>query len=186
MRRTTPVPILLALLSLAPPLVASLEAQSPDAATLSELPEGLRVRTNGPGVRDVIRPSLGDVLQGGLMTLLIRPAADGVVVAATPDALRFAPSRRGELVAVPWSGIDYVDAHGGRSVPLGMLQGTGYGALMGLVSWGLIELIFMAADNPVVDDPEAVIGIGAAAGALVGAATLGDRWSRVYPASGAR
>jgi hypothetical protein len=47
--------------------------------------------------------------------------------------------------------------------------------------WGLIELIFMAADNPVVDEPGVLIGISAAAGGLYGAATLGDRWDRVYP-----
>ena len=107
-------------------------------------------------------------------------------MAATSDSLRFAESQRRRLVAVPWSGVDYVDAYRGRSVPLGMLSGAGYGVLTGLAGWGVIELIFMAADNPVVDDPEIILGIGAAAGALMGAATMGDRWSRVYPASGAR
>jgi hypothetical protein len=46
--------------------------------------------------------------------------------------------------------------------------------------WGVIELLFLAADNPVVEEPGVIIGIGAGAGVIVGAATLGERWERVY------
>jgi hypothetical protein len=161
--------------------VAAVEAQSPGSAALSELVEGARIRANGPGVRDVVRPSLRDVLQRGLASLVIRPAAGGVVVSATPESLRFAESQRSQLFDVPWSGIDYVDVHRGRSVAVGTLQGAGMGALTGVAMWGLIELLFLAADNPVVDDPWAVIGISAGAGGLYGAAAMGDRWDRVYP-----
>jgi hypothetical protein len=172
---------LLALATLSLSAAAVVEAQSPGSAALSELDEGVRIRANGPGVRDVVRPSVRDVLQGGLVSLVIRPAAGGVVVSATPESLRFAESQRSQLFDVPWSGIDYVDVHRGRSVPVGTLQGAGLGALTGVVMWGLIELIFMAADNPVVEEPGVLIGISAAAGGLYGAAALGDRWDRVYP-----
>lgn len=173
----------LALLALLPllPVGGSLHAQAPDRATLAELPEGVRIRANGPAVRDQVGLSVGDVLRGGLGTILIRPPSVGLVVDATPASLRFVESRRDRLVEVPWSGVDFVDLYDGRSVPKGLLHGAGLGAVSGLALWGLVELVFAAADNPVVDEPEAWIGVTAAAGALYGAAALGDRWNRIHP-----
>jgi hypothetical protein len=116
-----------------------LAAQSPSDMTLSLLVDGTRIRANGPGVRDLVRPSVGDLFRRGLLSLVIRPAAEGVVVDAAPESLRFTESRRDELLEVPWVGIDYVDVHEGRSAGVGMLPGAGLGALTGLAMWGLIE-----------------------------------------------
>src|SRR5690606_4801648 len=154
---------------------AAARAQEPVPEVLSELPEGQRIRTNGPAVREAVPLSVGDVLRGGLMTLLVRPPVEGVVVAAEPEALRFTGGGS-EVVRVPWSGVDWVEAHRGRSPGIGTIQGAAIGALAGLTMWGVIELIFMAADNPVVDEPGIIIGTTAGAGALLGAATLGHRW----------
>ena len=172
---------LLAMIALA--LAAPLSAQVPDASALSRLEEGVRIRTTGPAVRDQVGLSVQDVLRGGLLTLLVRPPSVGVVVEATPGSLRYAESRRDRLIDAPWSGIDHVDVYAGRSVGKGMLQGAGLGALTGLAAWGLVELVFFAADNPVVERPEALVGIMAGTGVLVGAATMGDRWDRVHPRS---
>lgn len=180
MLRPTPVALVLAVVAAGSPC-STLLAQSPTDTTLSALVEGARIRTNGPAIRDEVGLSVGDVLERGLMSILVRPPAEGVVVEATPGSLRFAESERTRLIEVPWSGVDYVDVYEGRSAGLGFLQGAGGGALGGLAIWGLIELLWIAADNPVVDDPEYLIGISAGAGALLGAATLGDQWGRVYP-----
>jgi hypothetical protein len=177
-RSTRTVRVALALLALAVP---SVQAQAPDAATLEALPARQRMRANGPAIRDAVGLSVSDVLFGGLGRLFVRPPAEGVVVEATPQSLRFSPSGRSQPVTAPWAQVDYVDTYRGRSVPIGTFQGAAAGALTGLVGWGVIELIFLAADNPVVEEPEIVIGIGALAGALLGAATLGERWERVYP-----
>jgi hypothetical protein len=168
-------------LTLAAPLSAQVSTQVPDASTLSRLEEGVRIRTTGPAVRDQVGLSVQDVLRGGLLTLLVRPPSVGIVVEATPGSLRYAESRRDRLIDASWDGIDHVDVYAGRSIGKGMLQGAGMGALTGLAAWGLVELIFLAADNPVVERPEAFVGIMAGAGGLVGAATMGDRWDRVHP-----
>jgi hypothetical protein len=159
---------------------SGVESQSPGAGTLAELPQGTRIRATGPAVRAVVKPTVGEVLQRGLASLVVRPPAEGLVVDATATSLSFVESRRDQLVDVAWSGIDFVDVHQGRSPGLGALQGAGLGALTGLAMWGVIELLFLAADNPVVEEPGVIIGIGAGAGVIVGAATLGDRWERVY------
>ena len=174
--------LILAALSSATPVAA----QPADGPALAALTEGTRIRASGPAVRDAIGPSVGEVLRRGLMSLVVRPPAEGLVVEATPLTLRFAADRGGSPIELPWTGIDRVDVYRGRSVPLGTLQGAGAGALTGLAMWGVIELIFLAADNPVVDEPEVVLGIATAAGALLGAATLGDRWERVHPTGTAR
>lgn len=160
---------------------SGVEAQTPDTATLAELAEGTRIRTNGPAVRDVIRPTFREVLDRGFMTLFIRPPVEGVVVDASDDSFRFAASSRSQLVDVPWSGLESVDVYGGRSPALGALQGAGGGALAGLVMWGMIEFMFMWADNPVVEEVDLLVGLSAAAGGLYGAATMGHTWDQVYP-----
>ena len=110
----------------APDSAAPAGAQQANAPPLAELTAGTRIRATGPGVRDAIGPSLGEVLRRGLMTLVVRPPAEGLVVEATPQSLRFS-ARGGGPVAIPWSGIDRVDVHRGRSAPLGLVQGAGAG-----------------------------------------------------------
>src|SRR5690606_278959 len=141
--------------------------QSPPDGTLAALTEGVRIRTNGPAVRDAVGLSVRDVLQGGIMSIFIRPPAEGIVMDASPASFRFAAARGPRLIDVPWSGVDSVDVHQGPPAGVGAVQGAGLGALTGLAMWGLVELIFLAADNPVVDEPGYMIGVGAGAGALL-------------------
>lgn len=153
-------------------------SQGADSTTLAALPVGTRIRTAGPAVREALPVTAGHVVRYGLASLFVRQA-EGTVVAATPVSLRFVAVPEGDLVEVPWAGIDYVKSYRDRSIPLGLAQGALAGALTGLLTWGFIELIFSGLGD--VEDPASIVAVPAGVGALIGAATMGDRWDDVFP-----
>lgn len=153
-------------------------SQGADSATLAALPEGTRIRAAGPAIREALPLTAGYVFRHSLASIILRQA-EGTVVAATPVSLRFVAVPAGDLVDVPWTGIDYVKSYRDRSIPLGLAQGAVAGALTGLLTWGFIELIFGELGD--VEDPASIVAVPAGAGALIGAATMGHRWEAVFP-----
>lgn len=154
-------------------------SQGADSTTLAALPEGTRIRTAGPAIREALPVTAGHVFRHGFASLIVRQA-EGTVVAATPVSLRFVAVPQGDLVDVPWAGIDYVKTYRDRSIPIGLVQGALVGALSGLLYWGYAELIFGELGD-VEDSAFLFVAVPAGAGALVGATTMGRRWDDVFP-----
>lgn len=159
------------------------EAPSPDPDSLSgsfarALAPGTHIRMRGDAVEELGRPTGREMLIYGILGAhLMKKDAEGTVLFADRDSLVFSDRKRGGVISLDWDRLDAVDVYRGRDVGRGALEGAAWGAVAGVLTWGLMEMIFSGEFWDV--DGGVIVGASVAGGAIGGALSLGDRWERV-------
>lgn len=184
--RHEPLVLTVALVLTAAPLrsqEAGSRAPEPHPAPASvdtTLAPGVRIRMKGDAVDDLGRPTGREILTFGVAgAFLFHGDAEGTVLFADGDSLVFADRKRGGVISLEWERLESVELYRGRDVGRGALEGAAWGAVGGLVMWGVMEVVFSGDFWDV--DGAMIMATSTGAGVIGGAMSLGDRWEPVHP-----
>lgn len=181
-------PLVLTLAVLLSPLSLrgqGVESPLPDPGTAAgplaaRLAPGAHIRMRGDSVDELGRPTGREMLTFGLLGAhLFRSDAEGTVLFADGDSLVFADRKRGGVISLEWERLESVELYRGRDVGRGALEGAAWGAVGGLVMWGVMEVVFSGDFWDV--DGAMIMATSTGAGVIGGAMSLGDRWEPVHP-----